>query len=85
MMWLRYSCFLLSILLCGCTVKAIGDPNRPITINAHVTIDIKGLKDTASNIEDYVSGKQDTVPFQPSLNNGQRQSARRYAFQPCST
>ena len=42
--------------VCGCTVKAIGDPKRPITINAHITIDVKGLKDTATNIEDYVSG-----------------------------
>lgn len=41
----------------GCTVKAVGDPNRPITINAHVTIDIKGLQNTATNIEDYVSGQ----------------------------
>jgi hypothetical protein len=40
----------------GCTVKAVGDPNRPITINAHITIDVKGLQKTASNIEDYVSG-----------------------------
>ena len=43
--------------LLGCTVKAVGDPNRPITIQAHITVDIKGLQDTASNIEDYVSGK----------------------------
>ena len=28
----------------GCTVKAVGDPNRPITINAHITLDIKGLE-----------------------------------------
>ena len=40
----------------GCTVKAVGDPNRPITINAHITIDVKGLQQTATNIEDYVSG-----------------------------
>ena len=46
----------LGIVLGGCTVKAVGDPNRPITINAHITLDIKGLKDTATNIEDYVSG-----------------------------
>lgn len=47
------------VLLCaGCTVKAVGDPNRPITINAHVTIDIKGLQQTASNIEDFVSSGQ---------------------------
>ena len=45
-------------LLSGCTVKAIGDPNRPITINAHITIDIKGLEKTASGIEDMVSGGQ---------------------------
>ena len=42
----------------GCTVKAVGDPNRPITINAHVTVDIRGLKDTATDIEDFVSGQK---------------------------
>ncbi|MBZ0167385.1 MAG: hypothetical protein K8I00_11320 [Candidatus Omnitrophica bacterium] len=45
----------------GCTVKAIGDPNRPITINANITVDIKGLEKTATNIEDYVSGEKSTV------------------------
>jgi hypothetical protein len=61
---MKWSLFLIPILLVqtGCTVKAVGDPNRPITINAHITIDIKGLKDTASNIEDYVSGKESNVP-----------------------
>jgi hypothetical protein len=43
--------------LAGCTVKAVGDPNRPITINAHITVDIKGLQKTASGIEDFVSGQ----------------------------
>ena len=42
----------------GCTVKAVGDPKRPITIEAHVTVDIKGLKDTATDIEDFVSGEK---------------------------
>ncbi len=56
---------LVYIILCafalsGCTVKAVGDPNRPITINAHITLDIKGLKDTATDIEDYVSKPKDT-------------------------
>ena len=51
--------FLISVaFLSGCTVKAIGDPNRPITINAHITIDIKGMEKTASSIEDMVSGGQ---------------------------
>ena len=55
----RYCCltFVLAGFLAGCTVKAVGDPNRPITINAHITIDIKGLQKTASSIEDMVSGK----------------------------
>lgn len=50
----------------GCTVKAVGDPNRPITINAHITLDIKGLEKTANGIEDYVSGApaQGTVKTQ---------------------
>ena len=61
-MLVRYCWCFMMVLLCGCTVKAVGDPNRCTTINAHVTIDIKGLKDTASNIEDYVSGKEEKVP-----------------------
>ena len=43
------------IALAGCTVKAVGDPNRPITINANVFVDIRGLKNTASSIEDMVA------------------------------
>ena len=54
---MNHLCLLLSVfLLAGCTVKAVGDPNRPVTINAHITLDIKGLKDAAADIEDYVSG-----------------------------
>ena len=55
------SILFLSLFLGGCasaTVTAVGDPERPITINAYITIDIKGLKDTADNIEDYVSGDE---------------------------
>lgn len=43
------------IVISGCTVKAVGDPNRPITINANVVVDIRGLKQTATNIEDMVA------------------------------
>mgnify|MGYP006297859101 CR=1 FL=1 len=39
----------------GCTVKAVGDPDRPITINANVVVDVRGLKQTANNIEDMVA------------------------------
>jgi hypothetical protein len=42
-------------LLAGCTVKAVGDPNRPITIKADITVDIRGLKKTAVGIEDLVA------------------------------
>ena len=41
--------------LTGCTVKAVGDPNRPITINANVVVDIRGLKQTATSLEDQVA------------------------------
>lgn len=41
--------------LTGCTVKAVGDPNRPITINANVVVDIRGLKQTASSLEDQIA------------------------------
>jgi len=47
--------FLILIAVTGCTVKAVGDPNRPITINANVVVDIRGLKQTATNIEDMVA------------------------------
>jgi len=47
---------LAAVALAGCTVKAVGDPNRPITINANVVVDIRGLKQTATNIEDMVAG-----------------------------
>ena len=50
-----YFVILGALLLAGCTVKAVGDPNRPITINANVVVDIRGLKQTASNIEDMVA------------------------------
>ena len=48
--------FAAAIICTGCTVKAVGDPKRPITIEAHVVIDIKGLQNTATDIEDFVSG-----------------------------
>ena len=47
--------FLAELAITGCTVKAVGDPNRPITINANVIVDIRGLKQTATNIEDMVA------------------------------
>jgi hypothetical protein len=53
---------IVSTAMTGCTVKAVGDPNRPITINAHIIVDVKGMQNTATNIEDYVSGKSEQ-PF----------------------
>lgn len=47
--------FAATLALAGCTVKAVGDPNRPITINANVVVDIRGLKQTANSIEDMVA------------------------------
>lgn len=50
-----FAMFMAAITIAGCTVKAVGDPNRPITINANVIVDIRGLKQTATNIEDMVA------------------------------
>ena len=62
---MKYLCLLLLVFMsAGCTVKAVGDPNRPITINAHITLDVKGLKDTATDIEDYVSGDKNKLKSQ---------------------
>ena len=55
----QWSVWLIGVLvLGGCTIKAVGDPQRPITINAHVTVDIRGLQNTATDIEDFVSGQK---------------------------
>ena len=60
----------LLLLTTGCTVKAVGDPNRPITINAHITLDIKGLKDSASSIEDFVSGEKPREELKKTNESG---------------
>jgi len=44
-----------ALMMTSCTVKAVGDPERPITIKAHVLVDIRELKSTATNIEDRVA------------------------------
>lgn len=62
---------LVAAALAGCTVKAVGDPKRPITINAHITVDIKGLKNTANNIEDYVSGEKTEEELKDNKGAGQ--------------
>ena len=59
----------LGVLASGCTVKAVGDPKRPITIEAHVTVDIKGLQNTATDIEDFVSGAKPKTSL-PVNNQG---------------
>ncbi len=51
----KVALLLAAIAIAGCTVKSVGDPNRPITINANVVVDIRGLKQTATNIEDMVA------------------------------
>jgi len=60
----KYFFLLCALAAAGCTIKAVGDPNRPITINAHITVDVRGLKDTAVNIEDFVSGQTAELPIQ---------------------
>lgn len=55
-MKLKWAAMLLLLInLTGCTAKVVGDPNRPITINANVVVDVRGLKQTATSIEDLVA------------------------------
>ncbi len=46
---------LLGVTACRATVA--GDPNRPIKIEAHITLDVRQVKQAASSIEDEISGK----------------------------
>jgi len=46
--------WILAFLVSACTVKAVGDPERPITIKAHILVDIRELKDTATGIESMI-------------------------------
>lgn len=39
----------------GCRATVAGDPDRPIKIEAHVTVDIRQIKEEAHSIEDLVS------------------------------
>lgn len=57
-----------ALILWGCRIETVGDPNRPIKIEAHITIDIRQVKDTVSSIEDMVSGKQ-PVKAEPDKNS----------------
>ena len=50
--------FVVAVVAGGCTVKAVGDPKRPITIEHHIVIE---LRETASSIEDYVSGEKQNL------------------------
>jgi uncharacterized protein YdbL (DUF1318 family) len=39
----------------GCRATVAGDPDRPIKIEAHVTIDVRQIKEEAHSIEDLVN------------------------------
>ncbi len=47
----------------ACRATVAGDPDRPIKIEAHITVDVRQVKETATSIEDFVSGK---APAKPS-------------------
>ena len=53
----------------ACRATLAGDPNKPIKIEAHITLDIREVKEQASSIEDMVSGKT-SAPRHSSLWNG---------------
>lgn len=41
----------------SCRATVAGDPDRPIKIEAHITLDVRQVKETAVSIEEMVSGK----------------------------
>lgn len=43
--------------LTACRATVAGDPDRPIKIEAHITLDIRQVKETATSIEELVSGQ----------------------------
>ncbi len=49
----------------GCRATLAGDPDRPIKIEAHVTIDVRQIKEEAHSIEDLVSGGN-AAPAKPA-------------------
>ncbi len=51
----------------GCRATVAGDPDRPIKIEAHVTIDIRQIKEEAHSIEDLVSGGAKGAPKPHSM------------------
>ena len=50
----------------GCHATLAGDPDRPIKIEAHVTIDVRQIKEEARSIEDLVSGGGAAAPAKPA-------------------
>jgi len=54
------------LLLIGCRATLAGDPDRPIRIEAHITIDIREVKETANSIEELVSGGAAQTANRPS-------------------
>ena len=50
----------------SCRATVAGDPDRPIKIEAHITLDIRQVKETAASIEDMVSGKAPPSASKPS-------------------
>ena len=53
---------LLVLVLAACTVKAVGDPEKPITIKAHIIVDVREMKETAAGIEDMIAEGAITEP-----------------------
>ena len=56
--------------LTACRATVAGDPDRPIKIEAHITIDVRQIKEEAHSIEDMVSGKAPVAAQKPRSRLG---------------
>lgn len=50
----------------SCRATVAGDPDRPIKIEAHITLDVRQIKEEAHSIEDLVSGPAPKASSRPT-------------------
>ena len=64
--WMMIGVSVFGILgLAACRATVAGDPNRPIKIEAHITVDVRQVKEAATSIEDMVSGTRPQTVQKP--------------------
>lgn len=66
----------------SCRATVAGDPDRPIKIEAHITLDVRQVKEAATSIEDMVSGQAPVPAKGPSSRFWDGAAAKAWAAPP---